>query len=132
MQIREASFGAALPVDGYGPGFFRVAGAVHEGGLLIRAERAEPWGGYADLAPLLALEGLVDLLFVGTGAEIAFLPKAFQRELEAIGIMAEPMATPSAARSYNVLLSEGRRVAAALLPMPGALPLAVPPAVPGA
>lgn len=120
----ETNFGAALPIDGYGPGFFRVAGEVHEGGLVICADRAGIWGGYDDLAPLLALEGLVDLLFVGTGAEIAFLPKAFQRELEAVGIMAEPMSTPSAARSYNVLLSEGRRVAAALLPMPGEVPQA--------
>lgn len=115
----ETNFGAALPIDGYGPGFFRVAGQVHEGGLVICADQARGWGGYDDLAPLLALEGVVDLLFVGTGAEIAFLPKPFVRALEAVGIMAEPMATPSAARSYNVLLSEGRRVAAALMPMPG-------------
>lgn len=118
MQIREAAFGTALPVDGYGPGFFRVAGAVHRGGLLIRAEASGPWAGYADRAPLLALGGLVDILFVGTGAEISFLPKDLVRELEAVGVMCEPMATPAAARSYNVLLSEGRRVAAALLPMP--------------
>ena len=122
MPILEANFGAALPVDGYGPGFFRVAGRVHRGGLVICADTAGAWGGYEDLGPLRALAGVVDLLFVGTGAEIAFLPKGFQADLEALGVMCEPMATPSAARSYNVLLSEGRRVAAALLPMPGAFP----------
>ena len=42
--------------------------------------------------------------------------------LEAAGVMCEGMSTPSAARTYNVLLSEGRRVAAALLPMPGEAP----------
>lgn len=124
MPLTETNFGAALPVDGYGPGFFRVAGQVHRGGLLICADQAVQWGGFEDLAPLLALEGVVDLLFVGTGAEIAHLPKPLVRALEAVGIMAEPMATPSAARSYNVLLSEGRRVAAALLAMPGEVPLA--------
>ena len=120
MQIREASFGAALPVDGYGPGFFRIAGQVHRGGLLIHAQAARGWQGYDDRASLLGLAGMVDLLFVGTGAEIAILPKDFVADLEAVGIFCEGMATPSAARSYNVLLSEGRRVAAALLAMPDA------------
>lgn len=118
MQSREASFGGALPIDGYGPGFFRVGGAVHRGGLLIRAEGAIAWSGFADLAALRALAGKVDLLLCGMGADIAYLPKGLQVELEALGVMAEPMATPAAARHYNVLLSEGRRVAAALLPMP--------------
>lgn len=121
-MLNETNFGASLPIDGYGPGFFRVGGAVHRGALLIRAEEARGWGGYDDLEPLLALEGVVDVLFVGTGAEIAYLPKPFVRALEAKGVMCEPMATPSAARTYNVLLSEGRRVAAALLPMPGEVP----------
>ena len=124
MPLNEANFGAALPVDGYGPGFFRVAGQVHRGGLLIRAEDAAPWGGYDDLDPLLALAGTVDVLFVGTGAQIAYLPKPFAQALEAAGVMPEAMATPSAARSYNVLLSEGRRIAAALLVMPGEVPTA--------
>ncbi|PTV96999.1 uncharacterized protein C8J27_101107 [Rhodobacter aestuarii] len=124
MQIRESSFGGALPVDGYGPGFFRVGGQVHEGGLLIQAEGGQSWAGLDDRAPLLALSGKVDVLFVGMGAEIALLPRDFVAELEAVGVFCEAMATPSAARSYNVLLSEGRRVAAALLPMPGAVPTA--------
>lgn len=124
MQIREASFGTALPVDGYGPGFFRVAGTVHRGGLLIRAEEACSWGGLDDRAAILALAGKVDLLFVGLGAEIAILPRPFVAELEAVGIFCEAMATPAAARSYNVLLSEQRRVAAALLPIPGEVPRA--------
>jgi uncharacterized protein len=122
MQNREPNFGAALPVDGYGPGFFRVAGQVHRGGLLIFADTSSPWGGFEDLAPLRALAGRADLLICGMGAEIAHLPKALQLDLEALGVLCEPMATPSAARSYNILLAEGRRVAAALLPMPGEVP----------
>lgn len=118
MPINAAEFGSALPIDGYGPGFFRVGGTVHRGGVVVHADGVASWGGYDDLAPLLALAGLADLLFVGTGAEIAFLPKPFVARLEADGLMCEPMSTPSAARTYNVLLSEGRRVAVALLPMP--------------
>ncbi|ADE85529.1 Mth938-like domain-containing protein [Rhodobacter capsulatus] len=124
MAPREPGFAGALPIDGYGPGFFRIAGAVHRGGLLIHAEAAMPWTGFDDLAALRALAGQVDLLLCGMGADIAHLPKGLQVELEALGVMAEPMSTASAARHYNVLLSEGRRVGAALLPMPGAVPTA--------
>lgn len=120
MPINAAEFGATLPVDGYGPGFFRVGGAVYQGGIVVHAEAVAPWAGYDDPAPLLALAGQVDILFVGTGAQIAYLPKPFVQLLEAAGVMVEAMSTPSAARTYNVLLSEGRRVAAALLPIPTA------------
>ncbi len=118
MPITEADFGANLPVDGYGPGFFRVADRVIRGSILIEATGVTSWGGLDDRAPLEALAGRIDVLFVGMGADIAFLPKPFVAAMEALGLMAEPMSTPSAARTYNVLLSEGRRVAAALLAMP--------------
>jgi uncharacterized protein len=124
MQLREPAFGAALPIDGYGPGFFRIAGAVHRGGLLIRAERSQSWGGFDDLEPLRDLAGKADLLICGMGAEIGYLPKGLQLDLETLGVMVEPMSTASAARHYNLLLSEGRRVAAALLALPGAVPAA--------
>jgi uncharacterized protein len=116
--LTEANFGASLPIDGYGPGFFRVAGEVHYGNLWLMADRKGDWGGLDDFAPLEALSGQIDLLFVGTGPQLAHLPKPLVDALEAKGIMCEPMATPTAARSYNVLLSEGRRVGCALLAMP--------------
>jgi uncharacterized protein len=59
----------------------------------------------------------LDVLFVGTGPEIAHLPAAFRETLEEAGIGVEPMSSPAACRTYNVLLSEGRRVAVALLPV---------------
>lgn len=116
--LSETDFGSALPIDGYGPGFFRIAGEVHRGAVLVHANVKSDWGGYDDLDTLKALEGQVDVLFIGTGARIAHLPKRLTEVLEEIGIMCEGMATSSAARTYNVLLSEGRRVGAALLAMP--------------
>ena len=121
MKLTEASFGGLVPVDGYGPGFFRIAGAAVTGPVLLYGRGHAPWGGLDDLAPLLALAGQVDVLFVGTGADTAHLPKDFRATLEAEGLAVENMATPAAARTFNVLLSEGRRVAAALLPV-AALP----------
>lgn len=118
MPMMEPSeFSGAVPVDGYGPGFFRVAGTVHEGPIIVTASGARPWGGTEDMAALLALSGSVDVLFLGLGAELVIPPRALVAALEDAGIMVEPMNTPSAARSYNVTLSEGRRVACALLPL---------------
>lgn len=115
--VHPADYNGAVPVDGYGPGFFRVAGVVHQGPVLVEADGAHPWGGLDDVQALLQLGGRVDVLFMGMGADVAFPPKALAAQLEAVGIMIEPMSTPSAARSYNVTLSEGRRVACALLPV---------------
>ena len=124
MKMTEIDFGGAQPqIDGYAPGGFRVAGAFKEGALLISPNGASPWparaiaetADAAALDPLLALAGVVDVVLVGAGPEIAPLPVAARERLEAAGVGVETMATPSACRTYNVLLSEGRRVAAALI-----------------
>jgi uncharacterized protein len=117
MRMTEITFPGATPVEGYGPGFFRVGGGVIEGAMLVTADSARSWAGLADTAPLLALRGKVDVIFVGTGAEMAHLPPALRSALEGAGIGVEPMNTPAACRTYNVLLSEGRRVALAALPV---------------
>jgi uncharacterized protein len=116
MRITEVDFGTGTPIDGYGPDFFRVGGAVVEGGALVLPGGAAPWAGYDDTAAILAAAGSVDILILGTGPAIAHPPPAFRAALEAAGIGVEPMASAAACRTYNVLLSEGRRVGAALLP----------------
>lgn len=115
MRLNEVTYTDAVPVDGYGPGFFRIGGDVIQGHALTGPAGTSVWGGYDALEPLLALAGQIDILFVGTGAEVAHLPAAFRAPLEEAGIGVEAMASPAAARTYNVLLSEGRRVAVALI-----------------
>ncbi|MDS9468146.1 Mth938-like domain-containing protein [Paracoccus sp. MBLB3053] len=115
--MTPTEFLGAVPIDGYGPGFFRVGGKVHHGAIIVTADGVIPWGGIEDPQPLLALAGSVDVLFVGMGADVAFPPRDLTDALEQAGIMPEPMSSPSAARSYNVTLSEGRRVGCALLPL---------------
>ena len=61
--------------------------------------------------------GKIDVLLVGTGREIAQVPVAFRDALEAAGIGVEVMNSPAACRTYNVLLGEGRRIAACLTPV---------------
>ncbi len=117
MQLNEIVFDDARPIDGYGPGFFRIGGETMQGAVLVTPVSAGAWGGFEDHAALLALASEIDVLFIGTGAETAHLPTAFRDGLEKAGLGVEAMATPPACRTFNILLSEGRRVAAALLPI---------------
>ena len=117
MRLTEISFTEARPIDGYGPGFFRVGGQVMRGAVLVSPWSSQGWGGLQDTAALLALADRIDVLFVGTGAEIAHVPADFLSTLEKAGIGVEVMNSPAACRTYNVLLSEGRLIAVALLPV---------------
>ena len=117
MRLTEISFGTAQPIEGYGPGFLRVAGQVLRGPVLVSPWGAQGWGGWDDTAAPLALAGGIDVLLAGTGAEIAHPPAAFRAALEAAGIGVEPMGTPAALRTYNVLLGEARRIALVAYPV---------------
>lgn len=117
MKLNEITFGDQLPVDGYAPGGFRVGGEMRQGPLLLSAAGVQPWDGMQDHKVLIALAPVVDILFLGTGADIAHPPADLRAALEDAGIALEIMASPSACRTYNILLSEGRRVALAALPV---------------
>jgi len=117
MRLNEIRITDGLPVDGYGPGFFRIGGVVHHGPVLVLPEGVQAWGGFDDTEALIAVAGSCDVVFVGTGAEVAHLPQAFRVAMETAGVAAEPMASPAACRTYNILLSEGRRVGLALIPV---------------
>ena len=112
MRLTEIDFGAGRPVDGYGPGFFRVGGERVEGAMAVTPDGVRGWGGWADRD----FAG-IDVLLVGTGPAQVYLPKDFVADLDARGIGVEPMASPVACRSYNLLLAEGRRVGLAALPV---------------
>jgi uncharacterized protein len=119
MRTTEVDYEGRLPVDAYGSGGFRVAGAVHRGPLALVPAGVVPWDGLPDLGPLLERVASFDVLLVGTGAALAPPPGLAEARarLEAAGAGVDVMTTPSAARTYNVLLAEGRRVAAALMPV---------------
>ena len=72
-----------------------------------------------DCPELKKLENKIDVLFVGTGHEICHISEDFSKTVEKMGLNLEIMSTPSACRTYNVLLSEGRRIAIAALTVEG-------------
>lgn len=111
------------PIDGYGAGGFQFGGMSHRGSILALPSGIRIWAAAspADITPdsLAAVfaedKGLIEHLLVGTGDNLRPLSQATREALRAAGIRAEPMATGAAARTYNILLGERRRVAAALL-----------------
>jgi uncharacterized protein len=117
MRLTPVTYDSARPIDGYGPGFFRVGGHVLRGPCLVTPWDAGPWGGLADTGGPLSLAGRIDVLFVGMGVEIAHVPADFRQVIEDAGIGVEVMNSPAACRTYNVLLGEGRRIAVALIPV---------------
>ncbi|MET7247311.1 MTH938/NDUFAF3 family protein [Methylobacterium sp. EM32] len=113
------------PIDAYGAGGFRFAEMSHRGSILalpsgVRAwEVTEPAGiTPASLRPLVEEAGGIDLLLLGTGADIVFVPDTLRRFLKEAGIGLDVMQTGAAARTYNILMAENRKVAAALIAVP--------------
>ena len=115
MRLTEIVYPDMPPVEGYGPGFFRIAGEVIQGGLLVLPGVRRVWGGYEDVESVLDLVGRIDVLLLGTGAEMDYVPAAMRTRFDEAGIGIEPMSSPAACRSYNMLLSEGRRIGLAAL-----------------
>ncbi|MEM1314398.1 MAG: Mth938-like domain-containing protein [Pseudomonadota bacterium] len=120
--MNEITFESRPPIDSYGEGGFRVGGLRHLGSLALLPDRMEDWPVIApvgivpgSVARFVAAAAEIDVLLIGLGADVAVLPRPAREALEAAGIGVEPMSTPSACRTFNVLLAEDRRVAAALI-----------------
>ena len=110
-------------IDAYGDGGFRLSGQWHAGSLLIIADQAQSWpvATFSELtlealAPVFAAgRAQVEFLLLGVGARNAQAPRAIREALLSAGIGLEFMDTPAACKLYNVLTSEGRRLALALI-----------------
>jgi uncharacterized protein len=113
----------APSIDSYGDGGFRLSGAWHVGSVLIVDDVARDWpvASLAELTPqsltpvLEAGRAGVEFLLLGVGARNAQPPRPVRDALSAAGIGLEFMDTPQAAKLYNVLTFEGRRIACALI-----------------
>jgi uncharacterized protein len=119
--IREQPPGRQL-IQGYQEGGFRIAGVRHQGSVLVLSDRTLAWPvrgldqvTLESLAPIRAAEPTVEILLLGCGRRFAMAPPALRQALRDQGIALESMDTPAACRTYNVLVAEERRVAAALI-----------------
>ena len=121
MVIREAHFPGRAPVDSYGNGGFRFADMSHRGSILCLPSGIYGWSArtvddltLSNFQQVLKETGL-ELMLVGTGPDLVPLSPRLKEGLAAKGIRADSMSTGAAARTFNVLLAEGRAVGAALL-----------------
>jgi len=60
----------------------------------------------------------IDTLIIGTGTEVWLPPAALREALRAVKVVLDPMQTGPAVRTYNIMIGERRRVAAALIAVP--------------
>ncbi len=110
-------------IDALGGGGFRVSGVRHEGSLLIIDDIPLAWAPrslealtVAHFAPVFeAPAGIAEFVLLGTGAAQSLPPRAVREAVAAAGLGFEFMATDAAARTYNLLASEGRRLACCLI-----------------
>ena len=116
MRLNEVNYDTLPPIEGYGPGFFRIGGAASNGPTLILPSGVQAWDGLSAEA-LVAEAQSIDVVLFGTGATMDHAPEAFVQACEAAGIGVEVMASAPACRTYNVLLGEGCQIAAALKPV---------------
>lgn len=111
-------------VNGYGDGGFRVSGVRYEGNIIILPDQTLNWSletiaelTVEALEPVLKADPAVEILLIGCGATMAFIEEDVRQALREKGITIDSMDSGAAVRTYNVLLLEKRRVAAALFAM---------------
>lgn len=109
-------------IQGYGNGGFRIAGIQHAGSVIVLPDRSIPWAvtRYEDMLPetlgdVVAAARGIEILLIGCGGRMGMPHPAIKDLLRPHGIVPEFMDTGAACRTFNVLLSEDRAVAAALI-----------------
>jgi uncharacterized protein len=108
------------PIDAYGNGGFRFASMSHRGSILCLPSGIWGWSPsdpptLEDFAAVWAEQDKIAFLLLGTGDTQIFPSPAVRKAFVEAGLGLEPMSTGAAARTWNVLLAEGRPVAAALI-----------------
>ena len=86
IRMTEITYGSALAIEGYGPGFFRIGRHMLRGACLVTPGDAGAWGGLGDWAGPLTLQGKIDVLLVGTGPKLRICPPIFARHWKQRGL----------------------------------------------
>ena len=115
-------FPGRAPIDAYGNGGFRFAAMSHKGSLLCLPSAIVAWdeiSGNAltpqSFARVFAERRSIGFLLLGTGRAQVFPSRDIRQAFTEAGVGLDSMDTGAACRTYNVLLAEGRPVAAAFI-----------------
>ncbi|MGJ4969847.1 MULTISPECIES: Mth938-like domain-containing protein [unclassified Bradyrhizobium] len=125
MATDAPHFPRSAPIDGYGKGGFAFAGMSHRGSLLCLPDSIWAWDviqpsqidRYSLQRVFDAANG-IDTLIIGTGNEVWIAPAPLRAALRGVNVVLDAMQTGPAIRTYNVMIGERRRVAAALIAVP--------------
>lgn len=109
-------------IEAYGDCGFRVSGHRYDGSLLVLPDEVVSWSvtdmtrlDEGSLAPIQERADRIEVLLLGCGSSIAFLKPDLRAMLKDSGIAVDLMDSGAACRTYNVLMAENRKVAAALI-----------------
>jgi uncharacterized protein len=115
----------SAPIEAYGNGGFAFADMSHRGSLLCLPEAIWAWPvtkaediDKTALARVFEAAAGIDTLIIGTGTDVWLAPPALREALRAVRVVLDTMQTGPAVRTYNVMIGERRRVAAALIAVP--------------
>jgi uncharacterized protein len=115
----------SAPIEAYGKGGFAFAEMSHRGSLLCLPDAIWAWPvtraadiDKASLQRVFAAADGIDTLIIGTGTEVWLPPASLREALRAVKVVLDPMQTGPAIRTYNIMIGERRRVAAALIAVP--------------
>jgi uncharacterized protein len=111
-------------IESYGDGGFKVSGIAYTGPIIVFPERCIAWpGALAEdlsvemLTPIFDGDDAPEILLLGCGSKIVFISPNQRAAIRARGPVVDAMDTGAACRTYNILMTEERRVAAALIPV---------------
>jgi uncharacterized protein len=122
LKLTRQSSADRQLVQRYGNGGFRVSGVVFQGSVIVTPTASQSWSVASmdaltldHFQPLIARAATLDVCLLGCGMQMRPLPRAIREALKEAGLTVDPMDTGAACRTYNVLMGEGRAVAAALI-----------------
>ncbi len=122
MDLTPVATAGRQIIERYATSGFRVSGVIYRGPVLVFPDLTVAWEvasapdvTWEALAPVIE-HGGVEILLLGLGRSTSAVPAALRTALRAARIALEAMDTGAACRTYNVLVAEDRRVAAALIP----------------
>ena len=115
----------SAPIEAYGNGGFAFADMSHRGSLLCLPDAIWAWSvtepqqiDKYSLAKVFEAANSIDTLVVGTGTDTWTPPRELREALRAVKVVLDAMQTGPAIRTYNIMMGERRRVAAALIAVP--------------
>ena len=115
----------SAPIEAYGQGGFAFAEMSHRGSLLCLPDAIWAWSvtrpediDRASLERVFAAANGIDTLIVGTGTGVWLPPSHLREALRRVSVVLDAMQTGPAVRTYNIMIGERRRVAAALIAVP--------------